>query len=116
YGALNKLGAKSWLAGAFEVPEDRPTVVEFTARIEARERLRIDPLELSKNFKLKDDYAGPGLAVQWVEFEGPLLESWPPAGLTRLASGVDLAKGTVADARTILRNFLPRAFRRPVPA
>ncbi len=116
YGSLNKLGAKSWLANVCEVEEDRPTVVEFTSRFEARERLRIDPIELNRFGQARPDYKGPGLAVQWVEMEGPLIEAWPPRGLTRLLNGVDLAKGTVEDARTILRAFLPRAFRRPVAA
>lgn len=116
YGAMNLLGARNWLAGVCDVAEDKPTVVEFTARFEARERLRINPIELPRQFKLKADHSGPGLAVQWVEFEGPLLDAWPPAGLTRLLGGVDLAKGTADDARTILGNFMPRAFRRPVSA
>ena len=30
------------------------------------------------------DYTGPGLAIDWVEVEGPLVESWPPASHRRL--------------------------------
>ena len=31
-----------------------------------------------------EKWDGPGLAVQWVEVEGPLHETWPPAGHRRL--------------------------------
>ena len=30
-------------------------------------------------------YTGPGVAVQWVEIEGPLVEPWPPRAHTRLS-------------------------------
>ncbi len=113
YAALNRLGAKTWLVGAFDVA-DRPTVVEFTQRFEARERIRIQPYGLTTRFKLPANHQGPGLAVHWVEVEGPLLDAWPPAGTTRLLGQVDLQTGTLADAEAILRRFLPRAFRRPV--
>ncbi len=113
YAAANRLGAKTWLVGAFDVA-DKPTVVEFTERLEKAERIRIQPYGLTTRFKLPAGYDGPGLAVQWVEVEGPLLDAWPPAGTTRLLGKVDLATGTLADAEDILRRFLPRAFRRPV--
>ena len=31
-----------------------------------------------------DKYTGPGLAIQWVEIEGPLHDTWPPASHKRL--------------------------------
>ena len=31
-----------------------------------------------------ENYQGPGLVVQWVDVEGPLLESWPPPSHRRL--------------------------------
>jgi hypothetical protein len=74
-----------------------------------------------------ENYQGPGLVVQWVEIEGPLLESWPPRS-HRLLFG-DLSQAPVAgdrnrrevvseqplaDAERILRDFAGRAFRRTV--
>ena len=74
-----------------------------------------------------ENYKGPGLVVQWVDVEGPLLDSWPPASHRRLFG--DLPQAPVAgrpnrrevvsqqplvDAERILRDFARRAFRRPV--
>jgi hypothetical protein len=74
-----------------------------------------------------ENYKGPGLVVQWVDIEGPLLDSWPPESHRRLFG--DLPQAPVAghrdrrevvsqqplvDAERILRDFTRRAFRRPV--
>src|SRR5262249_37176911 len=44
-----------------------------------------------------DQYTGPGLAVQWVEIEGPV-DAWPPVGYQRLFAGVPLKPQSVARA------------------
>jgi hypothetical protein len=67
-----------------------------------------------KYIKNLAEYEGPGLAVDWVEVEGPLTETWPPASHTRLLGKLDLKKATLAEAEQVLRSFIPRAFRRPV--
>ncbi len=36
------------------------------------------------------DYQGPAIVVQWVEVEGPIYGSWPPASHERLWAGVPL--------------------------
>ena len=93
----------------------RPTIAEFSVRMTAKESIRIFPHGMPNMYmKVPEDYAGPGLAMQWVEVEGPLVDAWPPAATTRLLAGVDLSKGTLADAEIILRHFAPRAFRRPL--
>ena len=90
-------------------------MVEFTARMGAKESIRISPCESPNLFaKPAADYKGPGLAVAWVETEGPLIDAWPPAAAVRLLGKADLDRGVAADAETILRRFAPRAFRRPV--
>ncbi len=100
--------------GAFDVG-DKPTVIEFTERMAVKECIRMHPHGLPNVYaKMPDDYSGPGLAVQWVEVEGPLLDVWPPPAVSRLFGDIDPSKGTLADAETILRRFAPRAFRRTV--
>ncbi|HEV3117492.1 MAG TPA: DUF1592 domain-containing protein, partial [Gemmataceae bacterium] len=100
--------------GMFDVA-DTPTIVEFTERMTAKESLRIFPHGMPNMYrKVTDDYAGPGLAMQWVEVEGPLVDVWPPAATTRLLAGVDVSMGTLADAEIIFGRFAPRAFRRPL--
>jgi hypothetical protein len=54
------------------------------------------------------------LAIEWVDVEGPLHESWPPPGHQRLFGDLEFDTATSADAERVLRGFLPRAFRRPV--
>ena len=76
-----------------------------------------------------DKYKGPGLAVQWVEVEGPLHDTWPPASHRRIFGDLPQApapisndrnrvevvsKDPLADAERILRDFARRAFRRAV--
>src|SRR5207253_8553597 len=76
-----------------------------------------------------DKYTGPGLAIQWVEIEGPLHDTWPPPSHRRLFGDLKQApaptaedknrlevvsKQPLADAERLLRDFLRRAFRRAV--
>ncbi|MFM8890460.1 MAG: DUF1592 domain-containing protein [Planctomycetia bacterium] len=61
----------------------------------------------------------PGIAVQWLEMEGPIPpSSWPPAShrvlFDELGVGVESTAPT-EDARRFLRRFIGRAAREPVP-
>ncbi|XOV69992.1 MAG: DUF1592 domain-containing protein [Verrucomicrobiota bacterium] len=118
----------------FSFPADKPTVLEFVEQLEPENRLRIIadglpalPPEVEKVGA--DHYKGPGLAIQWVEVEGPLLESWPPPShksifgdmpRERVPSADDpdrlevVSQQPVADAERILKSFARRAFRRAV--
>lgn len=124
-------GESVGLIGYFDVPADKPTVTEFVTRIEARTGFSFLPYGLgngSEPYKIgADKYKGPGLAVQWVEVEGPLYDSWPPASHRRLLGDLPQARVTLndncvvvvskdpeADAARILRAFAGRAFRRTV--
>lgn len=112
-GSQSVREGKTVLSGAFDVPFE-PGVVEFTERLEPKDTIRIDVLNIPRQYPKKlTDFKGPGLAVQWVEVEGPLVESWPPAGHRQLLGETDLAKGTLEDAKRIIGAFVPRAFRRP---
>jgi hypothetical protein len=122
------------LVDYFSVPADEPTVIEFTEQLEPENRIRIIaeglPVTPPQVQEIgADKYEGPGLVVQWVDVEGPLLESWPPPShralfgdlpQERLPGPGDQARYEVvsnepmADAERILRGFARRAFRRPV--
>ncbi len=71
---------------------------------------------------------GTCLVVEWVEFEGPLTEEWPPRGHRFLYGDLPLRPANPAasskdlrvvssqpetDARRLLAGFLSRVFRRP---
>lgn len=99
------------LVGYFDVPNDVPTEVEFTDTLDAQNTFRIiaEGLGVTPPTVAKigaQNYKGPGLAVQWVEIEGPLMESWPPASDRRLMAN--------PDPERVLRDFVRRAFRRSV--
>ncbi len=118
----------------YSVPADKPTVIEFVEQLEPQNCIRIVadglgalPPEVEKVGA--ENYKGPGLVVQWVEIQGPLMDSWPPASHRRIFG--DLKQETVplpdnpnhrevvssqplADAERILRDFTRRAFRRTV--
>jgi hypothetical protein len=113
------------------VPADKPTVIEITEQLEPENRIRIiaDNLPALPPAVEKvgaDKYTGPGLVIQWVDVEGPLLESWPPPSHQAIFG--DLKQGSVPsanephrlevvssqpmiDAERILHEFARRAFR-----
>lgn len=121
------------LVGYFDAPPGKATVVEFVDTLEARGSVRILPYGLASAQAVHkigaDKYEGPGLAVQWLEVEGPLHPSWPPESHRRIfgdlprkpapvfnnSKRVEVAStDSEADAERILRAFARRAFRRAV--
>jgi hypothetical protein len=118
----------------YSVPADKPTEIEFTAQLEPENRIRIiaDDLPATPPMVEKvgaDKYDGPGLVVQWVDAEGPLMDSWPPASHVALFGDLEqkkmpkeddpdwrevVSQNPLPDAERILRQFARRAFRRPV--
>ena len=57
------------------------------------------------------EYVGPGVALDHLDVEGPLFDSWPPAG-HRLLYGATPRP----DIKQVLATFLTKAFRRPATA
>ncbi|MEQ2006379.1 MAG: DUF1592 domain-containing protein [Limisphaerales bacterium] len=111
-------GAPTQLVGYYSVPAGTPTVIEAEAYVQAaRDSFQLLPFGLPK-MKVQGgvkEYAGPGLEVHWIEIEGPLDgQQWPPASRAALLGNLDPATATEADLHRLLRDFAPRAFRRPV--
>lgn len=130
-GPMNA-AAQQYLIDYFEVPANKPTVLEFVEQMEANHTIRIiaDDLGVTPP-KVEqvgaDKYEGPGLVIQWVEVEGPLLDSWPPESHRQIFGDMPLARDPgnrnrqevqsrqpLVDAERILRDFTRRAFRRSV--
>jgi hypothetical protein len=126
-------GAKGHLVSYFDAPADQPTVIEFTDRMEPKTTISILPYGLASAQAVSkvgaESWPEPGLAVDWIEVEGPLNEIWPPESHRRIFG--DLPQGPApiynfrdrvevvsadppADADRILRKFIRRAFRRSV--
>ena len=130
------------LLGWFDMPPDQARVVEFTAQLRANDHLRIEPTNTGVDEKGQNIYnvpvegfTGAGLALQWVEVEGPLAASWPPVSLQRLFGSTPLRliedpkkKGDKriayefhpedpkAASQQAIEQFATRAFRRPLDA
>ena len=85
------------LLGWFDLPADKARVVELEARLEGNEGIFLGALGVGYDDEGKGvygigaaDYQGRGLAVEWVEVEGPLQTSWPPPSTKSLFPGVPL--------------------------
>lgn len=82
------MAGKNHLVGYFDAPADKPVIVEFVDHLEARSTIRILPYGLARSEAVHkvgaDKYEGPGLAVQYVEVEGPLHDAWPPPSHRRI--------------------------------
>jgi hypothetical protein len=127
------MATKNHLVGYFDAAPNKPTVTEFLDYFEARNHIRISPYGLANAQTVTkvgaEKYEGPGLAVQWVEVEGPLNDKWPPESHRRIFGDLEqkpspsynasnrvevVSKNPEADAERILRDFARRAFRRGV--
>ena len=105
------------LLGLFDAPSLTPAVHDATVWLEKGERVRIEPETIREWGGDMRKYSGPGLAVDWLEVEGPLREQWPPESHRRLFGEVaGTPSGPAQDYRHLLGTFLSRLFRRRVPA
>ena len=104
--------------GYFDAPAGKPAVIEFEERLGAKnDTIKVTPVALPFVYlkhETMPDYPGPGLKIHWIEVEGPFPEAWPTDSYRRVFGDIDPKRGTLADAEKLLRELLPRAFRRPV--
>ena len=81
--------------GMFDAPSIESRVHDITRWMEADEELLFEVGTLtgfgkgvgrwvSQEKGSTSDYVGPGIAIDWLEVEGPLHESWPPQSHRRL--------------------------------
>ncbi|CAN5906389.1 DUF1592 domain-containing protein [soil metagenome] len=114
-GSFDSSRLNTHLIGYYDIPSEKPLFIEFEDYLPLKGTLKPIPYRLSSGgLKDPETYPGPGIAIQSVEVEGPIIETWPPIGYQRLLGEVDITKGTMADAEKALRWLAPRAFRRRV--
>ncbi len=119
--------------GSFDVGPE-PTVNEIEVYLLKGESVRPDAVRFFRSRPpgtwrnpLATEDGQPGVAFNWLEVEGPLVDQWPGSGHNLLFGDLPFsvnAKGvaefesrdTAADSRRLLQTFLQRAYRRPVPA
>jgi len=127
------------LLGFIDLPADSSRELEVVADLEEGELLNLSPYDTDYDDKGRgiygigsETYRGRGVAVKWVDVEGPLLETWPPPSVGRLF-GTILVKPVdkpgsdprapafvvapedpAAASETVIQEFASQAFRRPV--
>jgi mono/diheme cytochrome c family protein len=109
------VGATSKNLGYFDVGP-KPKSFEIEALMEPKSAIQFFAFGLPGWIRAMPGVDHPGIGFGDVEMTGPIIDQWPPERFTRLMGDVSLEKGTLADAKEILRRFMPRAFRRPVTA
>jgi Protein of unknown function (DUF1592)/Protein of unknown function (DUF1588)/Protein of unknown function (DUF1587)/Protein of unknown function (DUF1585)/Protein of unknown function (DUF1595)/Planctomycete cytochrome C len=132
------------LLAYFDLSPEKPRVMEVTTTLEAGQLLNLSPFDTNYDDQGRrsgfwgigaETYPGRGIAVEWVEVEGPLFDCWPPPSVGRLFGDLPVeevepagkagrprrgAAFTIAPedprsaAAKVLRDFASHAFRRPV--
>ena len=151
-------GTKNETVFYFDAPSLKPTVSETVIWLNPGETVLFQPASVLHDWqgipygKLAG-YTGDGIAVDWFELNGPLVEEWPGVGHRRMFGDLQLvrlenltpeqrpkrrimgqfrggpqpftaprqndywtvtSKDPLTDAKKLLANFLPLAFRRAV--
>jgi hypothetical protein len=118
--------------GTFDVRPE-PTVNEVEVYLVKGESVRPDAVRFFRsrppNWKnpLATPDGQPGVTFNWLEVEGPLVDQWPTESAQLLFGDLPYtldaegnpryeSKDPAADSRRLLKAFLTRAYRRPVPA
>ena len=131
------------LVGLYEMPPDKPREATVIAHMDKGDMLQVLPHGCGFDAQGRSvwnvpgqNFEGSGLAVQWIEVEGPLGD-WPPASVRQLFPNVPVRElpqdrrawmnGTRiawelspekpdAALRAVIEGFAARAFRRPLEA
>ena len=101
------------LVGYYDLPPDWMTVIEFEDRIGFRDTFHPKPYGIGNSRRKNQEWPGPGIVIGDISVEGPL-EPWPPTSRQALLGDLDLATAGSPEARTIIEQLLPRAYRRRV--
>lgn len=102
-----------------DASEQEPRVYEFRFRIPQSS----DGIKIANNYNIPsvlenfaiqghDDFPRPELLVDWIELEGPYLDSWPPPSHQKILFDSPKRNDEPAYVREVLSRFASRAFRR----
>ncbi len=91
------LSAAGRTLGYFDAPSLQPLITEIEVWLNPMRTPRDEILFNAVTLKTAGPnngnlagYTGPGIAIDWLEVEGPLLDSWPPLGHRRLFSELQM--------------------------
>ena len=118
------LKADSSLIGYFDAPSLNSKVTEATVWLESGDYITFNaasliPIRVSETKGHTKEYQGPGIAIDWMEVEGPIVEQWPPASHKRLFGELplepfDTKSGVRPPPRSVVKQSKPGAFPRPL--
>lgn len=126
--ALADSGDSRWLATFDSQPE--PQIIEREVYLKRGEKIRPDATRLVrsrpgwKGNPLATTNGSPGLALNWLEIEGPIHDQWPPAPFQALFAGLPFEVSATkevrvlpgdesAEAAKLLLRFANRMWRQP---
>ncbi len=140
-GTTFQRGAEKPTFGYYSFPPGEPSMIELEAWIENNYMIEITPWGISdKENEIRksgvNNYKGPGLAINHVELEGPLVDEFPSRGHRLVFDGLErreiepsnpsvkekswyvpsfelISETPQADAISALRRIANKAFRRP---
>jgi hypothetical protein len=136
------LGTATRTFGYWDAPKDKAAVHSVTTWLEPNDVLYFNAVSLDHGLGVKNHMPGgtlPGVAVEWLDVEGPIFSQWPTHARQILFGGLPLAEwhsgmkttrpprgrdhGTiytpisaapVDDAKRLMHGFMRRAYRRHV--
>lgn len=108
-------GHPSYILGYFDAPPNKPMVHEVTHWLNFKDTLGFNTASLAPvaNYYKKNrsmEFAGPGIACDYIEIEGPIHDVWPPEGHRRLFGELPLVAFDTRDTPELIppRRKLPR--------
>jgi hypothetical protein len=107
-------GADKPTFGFYSMPPGEPTTVELEVWLERNHMIEVLPWGLSDpKFEIKnkgvENYKGPGLAISYVELEGPIIDEFPLPGHTLLFEGINRQEAQPSNPTDKLRrSYKPR--------
>jgi hypothetical protein len=125
-----QLTGKSGLVGYYDASPDAPHEFVIERYMEPHSTIMMLPYGLVNSATVHTvgaaKWDGPGLAIQFIEVEGPLNPVWPPESHRRLFGDMPrrvfrtnygdrcevISEDPLADAEKVLAPFIARAFRR----
>jgi len=92
----------SYALGYFDAPDTKAIEHEIVVWLNHNELIGFNTASLAPaaNYYKKRramEFTGPGIAVDWLDIEGPLYETWPPRSHKRLFENLPLAEFKAAD-------------------
>jgi len=99
-------GHPSFVLGYYDAPSLNPQLHEFETFLNFRDTIGFNTASLAPvaNYNRKGRamaFTGPGIAVDWLDLEGPLHDVWPPPSHKRLFGDLPLAEFKPAEQKGI---------------